>query len=648
MRFRACFLTAACAVGFLGTAAAAPSEHFNAATQDAGTTASDTLITTAVILNVTDPQGLESFVSATTTPGSPDYHRFLSVRQFADRFAPSDQAVQQVVNYLESFGITVDKVYPDNLDITITGTADELNAAFSTQLEDYTRNGQRFHRPAWNFVLPGELSSLVLAVPGLSNEARDLHPKLVHFNADAYSSANPSGVTWPASGTASGKPGDYTVGDAANFYDVNPLYREGLRGRGQTIGIMTLANFDESDAYAYWKSIGLRVRPHRITKVLVDGGRPVAPGVGDNETSLDVEQSGGMAPDARIRVYVASNTLNGFLDVFYTAASENIAETVSISWGIPEEDYFAALNHGVDHTNQLRAFHQALLEGAAQGQSFFTSAGDDGAYDINDANIAPIPRYSKQLTVDAPASDPAITAAGGTTVPVTEPAVAKAGCPAITIPEERVWGWDYLASAWGSCLGNLGLTPEKLFPSGGGGGVSSFWPIPSYQQLSAGMQRTQPGQSLIYYPSYPSTTGAQDLIDLPADFAGRNLPDLSMNADPQTGYIVYDCTDFRTTKHPSCAQGNWGGTSFVAPQLNAITALIDQAVGGRVGLLNPVIYALQQQWWFTYGVGGPFKDITAGDNWFYSGVPGYNDGAGIGTVDAAHLAFVYMMLAESR
>jgi kumamolisin len=647
MRYHQCLLTAACAVGLLGAAAAAPNRHFAANTQDAGPTASSTLISTSIILNVTDLQGLENFVAETTTPGSPQYHRFLTVGQFAKRFAPSNHSVEQLVKYLESFGLTIDKIYPDNLDITVTGTAAEINAALATQLHDYTRNGQRFHRPAWRFVLPGELSSLVLAVPGLSNEPHDIRPKMERIGQGAYSGASAGTVTWPKSGTASGVPQDYTVGDAANFYDVNPLYRNGVEGNGQTIGIMTLANFNEADVYSYWRDIGLRVRPHRITKVLVDGGTQVAAGVGDNETSLDVEQSGGLAPQAKIRVYVAPNTLQGFLDIFFTAASENVADTVSVSWGLPEEEYFPALNGGVDYTGQLVAFNEALLEGAAQGQSYFTDAGDDGAYDINDANIAPFPQFSKQLTVDAPASDPYITAAGGTTVPATEPGIPAAGCPAITIHQERVWGWDYLASDWAGCLANLGLTPDNLFPGGGGGGVSSFWPIPFYQQFTAGIQQTQPGQSLIYYPNYPDTTGAQDLIDLPAGFAGRNVPDVALNADPQTGYIVVDCTDFPAATNPGCAQAGWGGTSFVAPQLNGITALIDQASGGRVGLLNPVLYALQQGW-FDYGRRGPFNDITAGDNWFYAGTRGYDDGSGIGTVNAANLAFDYLILAEIR
>lgn len=641
MRLNTCLLTAACAVGFLGTAAAAPSFHARPAAQDAGSTASDTLITTSIYLNVTDLQGLQNFVNNTTIPGSPDYHRFLTVSQFRDRFAPSNHSIAQLVHYLQSFGITVDKVYPDNLDITVTGTAAELNAAFATQLRDYTRNGQHFHRPAWKYVLPGELSSLVLAVPGLSNEPGAFRPHLAQVGRGPLANEAPAAVKWPTSGTASGVPQQYTVGDVANFYDINPLYRQGIQGRGQTIGIMTLANFNESDAYSYWNQIGLKVRPNRITKVLVDGGTPVQPGVGDDETSLDVEQSGGLAPDAKIRVYIAPNTNDGFIDVFYTAAAENVADTVSISWGEPEEFYFAELNGGVDYTGQLRAIDQALLEGAAQGQSFFAAAGDSGAYDVNNSQIAPVPYYSMQLSVDAPANDPYITAAGGTTVPATiRSSHPECQADPITIQQEQVWGWDYVFNAWADCRH---YKPYQLFPVGGGGGVSSFWPLPDYQQYVPGMQQTQPGQSLIDNTQSPPAT----LITLPAGFAGRNMPDLSLNADPETGYVVVDCTDFQTSPGGSCAEGGWGGTSFVAPQLNGMTALIDQAAGGRVGLLNPVIYPLQQltqYWWWQK----PFNDITAGDNWFYQGIPGYDNGAGIGTVNVANLAHLYMMFSEIR
>jgi len=615
----------------------APGLMARAALQDAGPTAASTTITTSIILSVTDLPGLESYVQATLTPSDPNYHRFLTVGQFRQRFAPSNQQIHQFVRYLESFGITVNEVYADNLDISVTGTADQLNAAFSAQIHDYVKNGERFHRPTRKPAVYGDLAKMVLAVPGLNSETGLFHPMYVRLGQGSYAQLAPPPVSWPQNGTATGVPQEYTVGDVANFYQVNPLYQAGIKGQGRTVGIMTLANFNPADAEAYWQDIGLKVKPNRIAVIPVDGGTPVQAGVGDDETSLDVEQSGGLAPWAKIRVYVAPNTDNGFMDLFYTAVSENKADGVSISWGQPEEFYFAALNGGVDYTGELQAVHQALLEGAAQGQSFFAASGDAGAYDIN--RFAPIPQFSMQLSVDSPASDPAITAAGGTTVATTVPGIPQVGCPNIVIPQEQVWGWDYLNNDWASCLG---LPPDYLFSIGGGGGVSSFWTIPYYQQSVTGMQQTQPGQSLFYYPNYPSTSGAQDLIDLPANFAGRNLPDLSLNADPETGYIVVDCTDFPEPANPGCAATGFGGTSFAAPQLNGITALINQAAGSRVGLLNPVVYVEQQV--FGYGPYTSFNDITAGDNWFYQGIPGYDDGAGIGTINATNLAFTYVFL----
>lgn len=649
------------ALVFTAAGLASSAEAGPPAPTDAGPTDASTLITTSIILNVTDPQALANYIQATVTPGSGNYHRFLTVGQFRTRFAPSTRDIRQLVRYLESFGITVNKIYADNLDITVTGTAAQLGAAFSTELHDYVHHGRSFHRPEYKFSLPGELSKLVLAVPGLDSKAGRLHPMLVRAASATLAHGAAAGaypaMQWPKNGTASGIPMEYTVGDVANFYQVNPLYQAGIKGQGQTVGIMTFANFNVADVEAYWSDIGLKVKKNRITTVMVDGGTPVAAGVGDDETSLDVEQSGGLAPQARIRVYVAPNTNNGGIDLFYAAVSDNVADTLSISWGEAEELYYAAANGGVDETFVMLATDQALMEAAAQGQSVFTAAGDSGAYDV----FRDIPGYADgsgngvnaQLSVDYPASDPYITAAGGTTMKGLMQLgpfgfVWPDGSPLnINIPQEQAWGWDYFnpyCAAYGATPTNCGFAY-----AGGGGGVSSFWQLPYYQQGISGMTETQPNQSLICETVFAcsavfglSGTPPQTLLTLPGGFAGRNVPDLSLNADPFTGYVVVDCTDYPEPANPDCAAIGFGGTSFVAPQLNGITALIDQSSGSRVGFLNPVIYTLQSA--IGYGKYTPFNDITAGDNWFYYGLPGYDNGAGIGTINATNLALAYGFL----
>jgi subtilase family serine protease len=125
-------------------------------------------------------------------------------------------------------------------------------------------------------------------------------------------------------------------------------------------------NFIPDDAYTYWSSIDLDVLPNRIAQVHVDGGGDLSANAGSGETSLDVEQSGGLAPQAKIIVYGAPNTDPGFIDVFYKAASDNLVDSLSVSWGQAEVLYFEAVI-GADHTGQLLAFHQAFLELAAQG-----------------------------------------------------------------------------------------------------------------------------------------------------------------------------------------------------------------------------------------------------------------------------------------
>ncbi|KPV43119.1 hypothetical protein [Alicyclobacillus ferrooxydans] len=118
------------------------------------------------------------------------------------------------------------------------------------------------------------------------------------------------------------------------------------------------------------------------------------------------------------------------------------------------------------------------------------------------------------------------------------------------------------------------------------------------------------------------------------------MPDLSMNADPYTGYAIYS-TLFSGTSDENAGLPNWsagwGGTSFVAPQLNGIAALINTANGGRIGFWNPQIYRFAQQ------KNSPLNPLdatgTSNDNLYYSGRAGtiYNPATGLGTPDVAKL-----------
>jgi subtilase family serine protease len=121
---------------------------------------------------------------------------------------------------------------------------------------------------------------------------------------------------------------------------------------------------------------------------------------------------------------------------------------------------------------------------------------------------------------------------------------------------------------------------------------------------------------------------------LPSNFPGRNLPDVSFNADPDTGYAIYYTSDMTGFS----IQTFWGGTSFVAPQLNGVSALLGEYLQGRLGLLNYPLYRLALTGQAYSGPNPPLHAIAYGDNWFYQGSNGYNLGAGLGTLDVANFA----------
>ncbi|MBS2023712.1 MAG: S8/S53 family peptidase [Deltaproteobacteria bacterium] len=557
--------------------------------KDLGPKAAADTITISIYLNLQHPDELARFIDSTVSPG-PNYHRFLTVDQFADRFGATDRQINKTIKALNKAGIAVSDIYPSHLVIRATGTVDQFNTFFGTSLHNFANGAHKYQAPAKSVVIPVDLADTIASVSGLSTQ-RQRQARHSH----ARTTANKA-ITLPQNSTSTGIPGEFTVGDVADQYQVNPLYKLGIDGRGATVGIATLAGFDPKDAEHYWKAIGLKTKGGRIKQVHVDGGGDVSPDAGSDETTLDVEQAGGMAPGADLIVYDAPNTDAGFLDLFYKIASDNKVDSFSISWG--DSEIFTIAN---DVTDEFVALDQALMEAAAQGISVFASSGDDGAYDTTSALG---PDFQKVLSVDSPSSDPYMTAAGGTTaagdLPLTDTIT-------LHFDKERVWGWSYLIPYVADV--------SEIFSAGGGGGVSSFWPTPSYQQGVAGIKKTEKGQSLL-------DTDGNDYLDLPAKFAGRNVPDISLNGDPDTGFLLYYTGD------GSGWTGGWGGTSFVAPQLNGITGLMNQ-VEGRVGFLNPQLYRLQGT--------NALNDVKAGDNWFYNGQKGYEPGAGLGSINATNL-----------
>jgi subtilase family serine protease len=573
---------------------------------------------------------------------------FLTVGQFANTYGQSQANIAQLTRYLAQFGIST-QVYADNVDVVATGTAGQFDRALSVQQKQFhvparSRHGfspipaQTVHGTSQSPMLPNRIARYVLAILGLTNYG-PFSSQAVHVNKRVTQpKAGSSNSCIALTGLASAC---HLPSDFAAEYGLNPLYKKGATGAGRTIAIVTLAALDPGAPQFFWKHVAhVPAASRSVTVVNVDGG-PGAPSdaSGSGETDLDVEQSGALAPGANVIVYQAPNSDPGFADAFFTAASENTADTVSTSWGESETVVRAAVAAGAETPAYVAAFDEAFLELAIQGQSGFDAAGDGGAYD----DFYELGTTS--LSVDTPADSPFMTAAGGTTLPWTGQLTGPDGTVTVTVPHERTWGWDYLWQPIASITGDSILDTVEANAAGTGGGFSVLEPTPSYQQGVSGthnfhavqyltptdFQTIAPGVTEPTAWTFNPTPGVSQ-----GQGSGRAVPDLGTNADPESGYLLYE-PSFAGVGQP-VLQGGWGGTSFSAPQLNGSTAVIDSFLGHRVGLWNPSIYA------FAAGAHSPFTPLqesgTGSDNLFYTGNPGqlFNAGNGLGLPNMSQLA----------
>jgi kumamolisin len=566
---------------------------------------------------------------------------YLSVSQFASKYGQRPANVAALTSYLAHYGIKT-TVYADNVDVSATGTAGEFDAALSVTQNQYHVPAipgtgglsgipaQNVHGIAQSPLLPYRLSNFVLAILGLTNYAP---------YADHTARVNTS-VVKPQQGNSNSCIALTGLANACNLpanfaanYNLNGLYNKGANGSGKTLAIVTLAAVDPGAPQYFWANIAhIPDTGRSFTVQDIDGG-PGAPSnaAGTGETDLDLEQSGALAPGANVIDYQAPNTDPGFADAFFTAASQNTADTVSTSWGESETIVKALILAGQEASTYLQAFDEAFLELAAQGQSAFDASGDQGAYDAS-RDIG-----TTNLSIDTNSDSPYMTAAGGTTLPWSGTLNGPDGSASVTVPAQRIWGWDYLWPAIAKISGVTEFQAAEANIGGGGGGFSQEYGSPYYQLFL-------PGTHSFRAVQYLTPTDYQTIVAglvLPAAWTfnptpavtgginlGRATPDVSTDADPYSGYLLYSPA-FAQAGQP-VLQGGWGGTSFVAPQLNGSTAVIDSALGHRVGFWNPSIYPAAN------GFKSPFNPLNtasaSNDNLYYTGQPGerYNQGVGLG------------------
>ena len=528
-----------------------------------GSLPATTSIDVTVTLHPRDPAALAAYATAVSTPGSGVYHQYLGVAQFAARFGPTAAQTRAVLASLRASGLRPGAVSANGLAIPISATAGELARAFSVGFHRVAlASGRTAFANTSAPLLGSAVAGLVQGVVGLSTLAQ---PRPLGLTSTSASEPDPRPhvVTGGPQPCAAAKSvGEYTADQFASAYRFSNLYGTGDLGSGQTVALFELEPNSTADIAAYQKCYGTTTS---VSYVKVDAG--AGSGYGQGEAALDIEDLIGLAPKASILVYQGPNTNVGVYDTYNAIVTANKAKVVSTSWGLCESQAGASV---ANSENTL------FQEAAVQGQSVFAAAGDSGSEDCG----------TNSLAVDDPGSQPYVTSVGGTTMPSLGPP-----------PTQSVWN--------DICGGG---------PCGGGGGISTLWKMPSYQSgAPASLKVINSGSSAT---PCKATSGTYC----------REVPDVSADADPATGYAIY-------------YGGGWtgiGGTSAAAPLWAAFTALVNASsgcAGTPIGFANAALYKAAGT-----AYAADFSDITTGNNDVtgtnggkFAAAAGYDMASGLGT-----------------
>jgi kumamolisin len=455
--------------------------------------------------------------------------KHMSRTDFENTYGADPADLEKIKKFAQEFNLKIHETGTElaRRTVILSGTVSNLQKAFNVELKEYSHPKGNFRGRTGPISVPAGYAEIVKGVFGLDNRPQaEPHfrrlPQTPGIKSHAASASHdPNEVA---------KIYDYPTGD----------------GTGQCIGIIELGGgFQLDDLSNYFGSLNINVL--QVISVSVDGGAnsPSTPDSADGEVMLDIEVAGAIAPAAKIVVYFAPNTDQGFLDAITTAAhdSTNQPSVISISWGSAESQWTA---------QSLTNYDEAFQAAAAMGVTVCVASGDNGSSDgVNDGNNH----------VDFPASDSFVLGCGGTTLQASNDQIVN----------ETVWNDQ---------------------PSGGagGGGFSGVFPLPTWQS------------------AFGITGG------------GRGVPDVSGDADPNTGYNIL--VDGESAV--------FGGTSAVAPLWAALVALINQQTGKPIGYLNPLIYTQAVE-------ASGFHDVTQGNNGSFSAGPGWDACTGLGSPDGAQL-----------
>ncbi|WP_322748561.1 MULTISPECIES: S53 family peptidase, partial [unclassified Frankia] len=517
-----------------------------------------------VNLALRDPADAESFAVAVSDPANARYGRFLTPARFKTAYAATDTTVKTVQSWLTINGFQIVSVSPTNRSIRVHGTAATVKAAFHTTLKLQVYKGKVTQAPSTVLSVPASLTGVILSIGGLTLTNADhttappepayVRPPICsRYFGEKHPADSPVTAGLPAAyGTHPPMAVcGYTAQQVRSLYGIDKLTSSGVDGRGRTVAIVgayaSPSILADVNTWAARQHEPL-LRPGQFHQYLPPafGYGYHDPVTGDlcseqtwyGEQTLDVEAVHGIAPGADISyVAAASCQSTDLIDAVQRVVDGRLADVVSASISFLSDD---------EPPGDIAAAHATFVQAAAEGIGLYFSAGDDGD------NLV----HTKVRQVEYPASDPLVTAVGGTTAGISE-----------TGSRLFELGWETAAATWT----NGAWTPAApgTFQDGGGGGVSTLFAQPPYQ-------------TGIVPPAVATYLGGRP---------GRAIPDVAMLADPTTGYLVGQTEQFSngTVRY---VEYRLGGTSLATPLFAGIVTLADQLAGRPLGFTNYTLYRM--------------------------------------------------------
>jgi subtilase family serine protease len=600
-------------------------------------------ITASVYLADRDAAAMTAFAKAVSTPGTKQYHHYLTAAQDKALFAPSAAEARAVEGWAAGSGLRVGAVTSGfGAHVQVSGTASAIAHAFGVKFGSYQtgarKDAQRFWAPEESASVPASIRGDVLTVTGLDSARHQAKPAdtlppppqnyfVAPWSSAYYGQKVAAGPYGTVAGTTTKIPKvngkaqpwtntGYTPAQVRGAYNVGT---SGQTGKGVTVAVIdaytpaTLGS--DASEFAQWAAGQPGGNP-QLDKPFANGQftevqHPGASTYDDTsdadcgasgwygESTLDVESVHGMAPDANVTYIGASDcTDQGLGNALAYVVNHHAASIVTDSWGEP-----------YDESSLVSVYDQLFQAGACEGIGFFFSAGDSGYEDPNYEDP------TDQVQVDYPDSSPWVTSVGGTSL-----AIGKHQ----NYEGETSWGTflnPLSVSAKGKSSWTFAPTDTRdevvngLYDGSTGGGVSYSYAQPWYQKnvVPTRLAETEVTSTPVTYNTKTKaygtiTLGYTESVTM-ASSPMRVTPDVSALADPSTGVAVGE-----TLFGPDNAKGvpgpekfylsRIGGTSVASPIFAGIEADAQQAAGQPIGFANPYIYGLAA--WRT----GAFHNVT--------------------------------------